>query len=181
MTPRTPQCEVFQALLSSSEHSRVCRLLVLPFRCPWSLFVDCSSHCCSKVSEEQKSFSCRFHKNKPLSQISFEINFFPQLSLKPKISLYDLSLETFESLHLTIPPSSDACSLVCRNPTLAKSGGEAQHLEKVRIWIHGHLNGRQSLQHNFRPIFQLLVVAHNRILQNTQESWQSCYSPSKGK
>jgi hypothetical protein len=24
--------------------------------------------------------------------------------------------------------------LVCRNPTLAKCGGEAQHLEKVRIW-----------------------------------------------
>jgi hypothetical protein len=23
---------------------------------------------------------------------------------------------------------------VCRNPTLAKCGGEAQHLEKVRIW-----------------------------------------------
>jgi hypothetical protein len=22
----------------------------------------------------------------------------------------------------------------CRNPTLAKCGGEAQHLEKVRIW-----------------------------------------------
>jgi hypothetical protein len=24
--------------------------------------------------------------------------------------------------------------LVCRNPTLAKCGGEAQHLEKVGIW-----------------------------------------------
>jgi hypothetical protein len=23
---------------------------------------------------------------------------------------------------------------LCRNPTLAKCGGEAQHLEKVRIW-----------------------------------------------
>jgi hypothetical protein len=23
---------------------------------------------------------------------------------------------------------------ICRNPTLAKCGGEAQHLEKVRIW-----------------------------------------------
>ncbi len=23
---------------------------------------------------------------------------------------------------------------MCRNPTLAKCGGEAQHLEKVRIW-----------------------------------------------
>jgi hypothetical protein len=25
-------------------------------------------------------------------------------------------------------------NLDCRNPTLAKCGGEAQHLEKVRIW-----------------------------------------------
>jgi len=24
--------------------------------------------------------------------------------------------------------------LFCRNPTFAKCGGEAQHLEKVRIW-----------------------------------------------
>ncbi len=24
--------------------------------------------------------------------------------------------------------------MYCRNPTLAKCGGEAQHLEKVRIW-----------------------------------------------
>ncbi len=26
------------------------------------------------------------------------------------------------------------CKTLCRNPTLAKCGGEAQHLEKVRIW-----------------------------------------------
>jgi hypothetical protein len=27
----------------------------------------------------------------------------------------------------------------CRNPTLAKCGGEAQHLEKVRIWSPSRL------------------------------------------
>ncbi len=27
-----------------------------------------------------------------------------------------------------------AALILCRNPTLAKCGGEAQHLEKVRIW-----------------------------------------------
>jgi hypothetical protein len=31
-------------------------------------------------------------------------------------------------------PSFGAIHSFCRNPTLAKCGGEAQHLEKVRIW-----------------------------------------------
>ncbi len=32
----------------------------------------------------------------------------------------------------------------CRNPTLAKCGGEAQHLEKVRIWSPPRLPNVQS-------------------------------------
>ncbi len=35
-------------------------------------------------------------------------------------------------------------SLGCRNPTLAKCGGEAQHLEKVRIWSPSGLPNVQS-------------------------------------
>ncbi len=34
--------------------------------------------------------------------------------------------------------------LICRNPTLAKCGGEAQHLEKVRIWSPPGLPNVQS-------------------------------------
>ncbi len=34
--------------------------------------------------------------------------------------------------------------LYCRNPTLAKCGGEAQHLEKVRIWSPPGLSNVQS-------------------------------------
>jgi hypothetical protein len=38
-----------------------------------------------------------------------------------------------QQLHLT---SSTTCiELLCRNPTLAKCGGEAQHLEKVGIGV----------------------------------------------
>ncbi len=33
---------------------------------------------------------------------------------------------------------------ICRNPTLAKCGGEAQHLEKVRIWSPSRLPNFQS-------------------------------------
>jgi hypothetical protein len=33
---------------------------------------------------------------------------------------------------------------LCRNPTLAKCGGEAQHLEKVRIWSPPKLPNVQS-------------------------------------
>jgi hypothetical protein len=33
---------------------------------------------------------------------------------------------------------------LCRNPTLAKCGGEAQHLEKVRIWSPPGLPNVQS-------------------------------------
>jgi hypothetical protein len=33
---------------------------------------------------------------------------------------------------------------ICRNPTLAKCGGEAQHLEKVRIWSPPGLPNVQS-------------------------------------
>jgi hypothetical protein len=33
----------------------------------------------------------------------------------------------------------------CRNPTLAKRGGEAQHLEKVRTWSPPGLPNVQSL------------------------------------
>jgi hypothetical protein len=32
----------------------------------------------------------------------------------------------------------------CRNPTLAKCGGEAQHLEKVRVWSPPGLPNVQS-------------------------------------
>ncbi len=46
-----------------------------------------------------------------------------------------------------VPKLSRNCpswSLGCRNPTLAKCGGEAQHLEKVRIWSPPGLPNVQS-------------------------------------
>jgi len=35
---------------------------------------------------------------------------------------------------IVVLPNVYVLGIQCRNPTLAKCGGEAQHLEKVRIW-----------------------------------------------
>ncbi len=54
-----------------------------------------------------------------------------------------LSTKHFElALNFHFVPS--AHNLGCRNPTLAKCGGEAQHLEKVRIWSPPGLPNVQS-------------------------------------
>jgi hypothetical protein len=44
----------------------------------------------------------------------------------------------------TIEKEAEIEESICRNPTLAKCGGEAQHLGKVRIWSPPGLPNVQS-------------------------------------
>jgi hypothetical protein len=51
----------------------------------------------------------------------------------------------------------------CRNPTLAKCGGEAQHLEKVRIWSPpGLLNVQGSTTRPKTPCIEVFFVSLKR-------------------
>ncbi len=51
----------------------------------------------------------------------------------------------------------------CRNPTLAKCGGEAQHLEKVRIWSPpGLLNVQSSTARPKTPRIEVFLVSLKR-------------------
>jgi hypothetical protein len=51
----------------------------------------------------------------------------------------------------------------CRNPTLAKCGGEAQHLEKVRIWSPpGLLNVQSSTTRPKTPRIGVFLVSLER-------------------
>ncbi len=51
----------------------------------------------------------------------------------------------------------------CRNPTLAKCGGEAQHLEKVRIWSpQGLLNVWDSTARPKTPRIEVFLVSLER-------------------
>jgi hypothetical protein len=48
----------------------------------------------------------------------------------------------------------------CRNPTLAKCGGEAQHLEKVRIWSPSGLpNVQSSTERPKTPRIEVFLVS----------------------
>jgi len=49
---------------------------------------------------------------------------------------------------------------LCRNPTLAKCGGEAQHLEKVRIWSPPGLPNVQSSTKRLKtPRIEVFLVS----------------------
>jgi hypothetical protein len=49
---------------------------------------------------------------------------------------------------------------LCRNPTLAKCGGEAQHLEKVRIWSPpGLSNVQNSIARPKTPGIEVFLVS----------------------
>jgi hypothetical protein len=51
----------------------------------------------------------------------------------------------------------------CRNPTLAKCGGEAQHLEKVRIWSPpGFPNVQSSTARPKTPRIEVFLVSLER-------------------
>jgi hypothetical protein len=52
----------------------------------------------------------------------------------------------------------------CRNPTLAKCGGEAQHLEKVRIWSppSGLPNVQSSTARPKTPRIEVFLVSLER-------------------
>ncbi len=51
----------------------------------------------------------------------------------------------------------------CRNPTLAKCGGEAQHLEKVRIWSPPGLpNVQSSTASPKTPCIEVFLVSLER-------------------
>jgi hypothetical protein len=51
----------------------------------------------------------------------------------------------------------------CRNPTLAKCGGEAQHLEKVRIWNPPGLpNVQSSTARPKTPRIEVFLVSLER-------------------
>jgi hypothetical protein len=51
----------------------------------------------------------------------------------------------------------------CRNPTLAKCGGEAQHLEKVRIWSPPGLpNVQSSTARPKTPRIEVFLVSLER-------------------
>jgi hypothetical protein len=51
----------------------------------------------------------------------------------------------------------------CRNPTLAECGGEAQHLEKVRIWSPPRLlNVQSSTARPKTPCIEVFLVSLKR-------------------
>jgi hypothetical protein len=53
--------------------------------------------------------------------------------------------------------------IVCRNPTLAKCGGEAQHLEKVMIWSPPGLpNVQSSTERPKTPRIEMFLVSLER-------------------
>ncbi len=56
-----------------------------------------------------------------------------------------------------------ACKCACRNPTLAKCGGEAQHLEKVRIWSPPRLlNVQSSIARPKTPCIEVFLMSLER-------------------
>jgi len=52
---------------------------------------------------------------------------------------------------------------ICRNPTLAKCGGEAQHLEKLGIWSPSGLpNIQSSTARPKKPYIEVFLVSLER-------------------
>jgi hypothetical protein len=57
------------------------------------------------------------------------------MSRRPLTTSEDFSEAKQDFDQIPAVPVSEASSyLACRNPTLAKCGGEAQHLEKLEVW-----------------------------------------------
>jgi hypothetical protein len=69
----------------------------------------------------------------------------PQVILSLALIILDTTMSLYVN-HMLGPPSmtKKRSYHTCRNPTLAKCGGEAQHLEKVRIWSPPGLSNVQS-------------------------------------
>jgi hypothetical protein len=56
--------------------------------------------------------------------------------------------------------------IVCRNPNLAKCGGEAQHLEKLGIWSPlGLLNVQSSTARGKTPCIGVFLVSLEKVLK----------------
>ncbi len=70
--------------------------------------------------------------------------------------LYNVNLSNYGLSHVFK-------SVTCRNPTLAKCGGEAQHLEKVRIWSPPGLpNVQSSTEKPKTPCIGVFLVSLER-------------------
>ncbi len=62
--------------------------------------------------------------------------------------------------------------MVCRNPTLAKCGGEAQHLEKVRIWSPPGLPNVQSSTERLKTsCIEVFLVSLEKVLKRRYRKW----------
>jgi hypothetical protein len=72
--------------------------------------------------------------------------------------------KTIEKIQPTLDlHNEDAWHHSCRNPTLAKCGGEAQHLEKVRIWSPPGLpNVQSSTARPKTPCIEVFLVSLER-------------------
>jgi hypothetical protein len=65
--------------------------------------------------------------------------------------------------NITLLGAQDLNHTGCRNPTLAKCGGEAQHLEKVRIWSPPGLpNVQSSTARPKTPRIEVFLVSLER-------------------
>jgi hypothetical protein len=61
------------------------------------------------------------------------------------------------------PVPSRAPYIYCRNPSLAKCGGEAQHLEKLGIWSPlGLPNVQSSIERGKTPRIGVFLVSLER-------------------
>jgi hypothetical protein len=62
--------------------------------------------------------------------------------------------------------------LLCHNPTLAKCGGEAQHLEKVRIWSPSGLPNVQSSTARPKTLrIEVFLVSLEKVLKRRYRKW----------
>jgi len=73
-----------------------------------------------------------------------------------------LTLASYNSFHTNLQSLHNQHNY-CRNPTLAKCGGEAQHLEKVRIWSPPGLpNVQSSIARGKTPRIGVFLVSLER-------------------
>jgi len=80
------------------------------------------------------------HKN--MSMCSLDLSrvygFKPCIFVRPNFLRYE------KTHNVKIPNLRPRTVKICRNPTLAKCGGEAQHLEKLEVWSPLGLSNVQS-------------------------------------
>jgi hypothetical protein len=130
-TPRTPQCKVFWALLWSSKHSGVPE----DSKSPTFPSVGLHPHTWPKWgcdTNARRTGNWRRCRVKGIRSISEGVMFSRGMNIRWPF----------------VRPVADKkityMSNPCRNPTLAKCGGEAQHLEKLGIWSPPGLSNVQS-------------------------------------